>query len=664
MSDTTDGTSVVQSDDQFLQEMQQEGSSSALTEKPSHTSDTQEPHDDVSQESSDTKSEPESEEKVSEFDENHDPDATLKEDSDEDNKSSESSPPESPQYQKDAENLAKKWDSLDDSEQAKRIANLYHTRPRVLEAFARELGTTIDTLLDQYGTEKTEKTEPPFDIQSLKDELREELRAEMQEEFRPALQQAERERLTSEISKWGQHNKLSQDQIDQLNHPESDLRKSVEKIKFHPETGEKLSVLGRMRLAISNSESLQNMLIERGAIKRAKGIIKAINTQVKGGGGSRSASDLLDSSDDTEFISGLRAKGNEKVVTHLYAVFTNPFFHGEYEWNGTWNDGGQDPMITPEDFDKAQFILGRKGKPRNRKHEHAFTGIVRCGECGCMITAEPPKFKRSPKNGDIRVYNYLRCTKSNKQQKCSQKYVRVEEIEAQINEILNAIEIPEEFTKWAFKQLRKENKQETSSFAARRSEIRKKYDENEVMIDSLVDKLVRNVINDEVYQTSLKRYEERRRQLKKELNKYERSRDDWLEKLEEDFNFASTARKRFAEGDVNIKREIFSRLGSNFLLENGEVALELKKIYFAIKKGKEKTHPLISKIEPLKNGLNKPKNSDLNRWIPVWSTLMSDGRTLHQIVKRLHSSLYSHSKTRFKEKSTGQEVAKALGSKA
>ena len=45
-------------------------------------------------------------------------------------------------------------------------------------------------------------------------------------------------------------------------------------------------------------------------------------------------------------------------------------------------------MITREEYDKAQAILGKKGKQRPKTREFAYTGTVRCGECGAMITAE------------------------------------------------------------------------------------------------------------------------------------------------------------------------------------------------------------------------------------------------------------------------------------
>ena len=48
-------------------------------------------------------------------------------------------------------------------------------------------------------------------------------------------------------------------------------------------------------------------------------------------------------------------------------------------------------MITPEEYDLVQLILGRDGKPRKTKRAFAFTGAIRCQECGCLYTAEIKK---------------------------------------------------------------------------------------------------------------------------------------------------------------------------------------------------------------------------------------------------------------------------------
>src|SRR5690606_7280422 len=75
--------------------------------------------------------------------------------------------------------------------------------------------------------------------------------------------------------------------------------------------------------------------------------------------------------------------GNPMARSTLYEVFTDPFYYGEYEYpvgSGNWFTGQHEPMITKDEFDRVQILLGRNGKPRPKQHEFPFTGLAKCGE--------------------------------------------------------------------------------------------------------------------------------------------------------------------------------------------------------------------------------------------------------------------------------------------
>ncbi|MEK9165535.1 MAG: recombinase family protein [Patescibacteria group bacterium] len=85
----------------------------------------------------------------------------------------------------------------------------------------------------------------------------------------------------------------------------------------------------------------------------------------------------------------LKKKGGNKLsASGIYRIFTNPFYTGIIESNGKTYQGNHEPIITLEEYDRAQMLLGRKVKSRHKKHLFSYTGIIKCGECGCLITAE------------------------------------------------------------------------------------------------------------------------------------------------------------------------------------------------------------------------------------------------------------------------------------
>ncbi len=124
--------------------------------------------------------------------------------------------------------------------------------------------------------------------------------------------------------------------------------------------------------------------------------------------------------------------GKELSRSAVYNIFANLFYAGIIEYDGNQYDGKHEHMITLEEYDKVQFLLGRKGRPRSKKHKFAFTGLIQCGECGCFYTAETKK-KYIKSTGEIRNYTYYHCTRRSKKIKCSQrKVIREDNLERQI----------------------------------------------------------------------------------------------------------------------------------------------------------------------------------------------------------------------------------------
>ncbi len=82
--------------------------------------------------------------------------------------------------------------------------------------------------------------------------------------------------------------------------------------------------------------------------------------------------------------------------SHLYRTFNNSFYHGPFVFRGIEYLGKHIPMVTTEEFARAQQILHKGVRVQPQKHIFPFTGIIRCGKCGCQITAErKTKFYRT-----------------------------------------------------------------------------------------------------------------------------------------------------------------------------------------------------------------------------------------------------------------------------
>ena len=77
----------------------------------------------------------------------------------------------------------------------------------------------------------------------------------------------------------------------------------------------------------------------------------------------------------------------------------------------------------------TQRILHNRYKSQPHYKLFAYTGLMRCGECGSGITAESKTKER--RDGTTGQYTYYRCTK-NRNRDCTQKTLREEGLEEQV----------------------------------------------------------------------------------------------------------------------------------------------------------------------------------------------------------------------------------------
>ena len=271
---------------------------------------------------------------------------------------------------------------------------------------------------------------------------------------------------------------------------------------------------------------------------------------------------------------GLKTHSGRRLTEgQCHLMLRNPFYYGCFKWKGNIYKGNHEPMISKQQFDEVQAILDGRSFTCAQKHSFAYTGLMRCGECGAAITAENKT--KHQKNGNIHHYTYYRCTKRIK--KCSQRPVRVHELEGQIANVLGKIEIPSSFRQWAIKQLKAEKANETEDQKEIVDAHRKAWDTCKRKLDALFDlRLSGEISPDE--------FAKHKTKLLSEKHKYEELMNDsnnrvetWLDRAEKMLQFAETAKSRFELGGLDDKRDILAALGSNLSLLDRKLSITLTK---------------------------------------------------------------------------------------
>lgn len=306
---------------------------------------------------------------------------------------------------------------------------------------------------------------------------------------------------------------------------------------------------------------------------------------------------------------GKKIGGKPLTYSIGYRIFHNPFYYGVFFYAGNLYQGKHEPMITSDEFEKVQEIISGSKNPKPRPHNNifAYTGMIRCGSCGCMVTAET-KTKRIVSTGCHKEYTYYRCTRRNKKKKCVNPPITLANLEKQIVEAIKMISIPVEFRNWALAIIKDENEKEIVD----REQISKLNSEKQETLQRQLDNLTRlryrDLISDEEFIKERKELQGEIQKARARLKETQHRADNWLEVTEKAFDFASKAQEAFKKGDLETKKDILKALGENFVLDKGKLEFDSSEWLEAISNHAQKVQKSKAWLELRSIPANKAKS--------------------------------------------------------
>ncbi len=311
--------------------------------------------------------------------------------------------------------------------------------------------------------------------------------------------------------------------------------------------------------------------------------------------------------------------GKSLSLSGLYSLFNSKFYAGIIEWAGHTYQGSHEAMITIEQYQRVQELLGKNiGKPRPKRYEHPFSGIISCGECGARVTAET-KFKNIKTTGEIKRYDYYHCTGKRKYINCAQKKVLAEnDLAAQIESKIDDLTILPEFRDWAVEILNSWNDKEIDLRTEKHSILNRTILDTQAQLDNLTKMRYRNLINDEEYVAERSVLQSKITELKQQLRQTEDRAENWLELTEKVFDFACHARTKFNKGNIQTKKEIFAALGTSFTLKDNVLTIQMNKYFEPVLMGYKKLEKEYLRSEPHKHLKSRAQNRALDAVRTGW----------------------------------------------
>jgi site-specific DNA recombinase len=334
-------------------------------------------------------------------------------------------------------------------------------------------------------------------------------------------------------------------------------------------------------------------------------------------------------------------KRTERPLTKsgLYRIFTNPFYYGEFEYprgTGSMYKGKHPPMVTKSEFDRVQEILGRVNRPRPKKHSFTFTGLIRCGECGSMITAEE-RFKYQ-KNGNVHRYIYYHCTKRRRKPRCTQAAIREELLVEHLRRFMATIEVSQAFTDWAIRYLNERIESEQVRDAAHVAEMQKLLQSINDSRSELMKMRYRQLISDDEFERERSRLQLDQSHTENELRRGW-SDKQWWEAAKFVYHSLAEVSVRFEKADPITQRSILTAVGSNLLLKDGKLIIKATEPIGIVHRAYLDFLAALGPFEPPKNGSTATPSPYWEAAVRVLCTSVNDVRTY--FIKQGHGRLSS-----------------------
>lgn len=266
-----------------------------------------------------------------------------------------------------------------------------------------------------------------------------------------------------------------------------------------------------------------------------------------------------------------RSGGQYLAIASIHRILRNPFYAGQIVWNGENHQGAHEPIVSFEEFDRVQRHLGRCGKQAPQKRVFPFTGLIRCGECGFMVTAEEKV------NRYGRHYTYYHCSKRRLDHKCQQRSVQAVTLDAVFENALSTLSISSKVHDWVRQEIQTARQQQGDDHQEHKSKLKRALESTDKALSNVTTLRIRDSINDDEFTRQRHSLHEEQLRLQEQLRLVEEKRDQWFEPAETLIWFSNRAISWFREGDASAKRRIIRAIGSNLTLVDKKVSIEARK---------------------------------------------------------------------------------------
>lgn len=253
-------------------------------------------------------------------------------------------------------------------------------------------------------------------------------------------------------------------------------------------------------------------------------------------------------------------------------ILKNPFYWGEMRYDGNLYPHKYDPVITEELFNRVQAIKAGYSKKHFKFAGLPFfyRGLIRCAECGCMVSPERKKGK----------YIYYHCTQYHGNH--GAKWLREEDLTAQFAKIFSSVQVPQNVVEDITEALRKNHEDKSNFHTDLLKQYQKEYQKCESRIEKMYEDKLDGSITESFYEKKRKEYRLKQSDLEGRIENLRFTDENYYLTASYVLNLASKAREIFESSELHERRQLLKMVLQNLTLRGKNIEYDWVKPFDVI----------------------------------------------------------------------------------
>ena len=286
---------------------------------------------------------------------------------------------------------------------------------------------------------------------------------------------------------------------------------------------------------------------------------------------------------------GLRSrKGNKIGKAAIAHLLHNPILIGDYVWKGVYYHGKHEPLVTRELFNRVQERFKAWSYSGVQHKNHPFRGLVRCGNCGCLVTPESHKGK----------FTYYHCTHA--RGNCKERSLNEPDLAAALGEPLKRLRLDPERVDWILKALQDADRENDQKRQEARQRLERDKRELERKLDVLYEDKLSGSIDEDFWKRKQQEYRTRLSWIEDNLQRGEQDSGERLANAERIIELSQKAYSLYLTQDMDEKRKLLDLLLLNSTMKDRKVESTLRHPFDIIADGAIEEEQMRHKKRPEK----------------------------------------------------------------